>query len=122
MQILGAHGQVTLVAPDQPQMSRPEVTFTALSGTRETLGADDAIPGISLPPTHPGYQVAIAYREFARAVDECSAANKKEGKAGALALFADAVTLHELLDDLTEHTLERPAATAADSGYATKSR
>lgn len=104
MQILGTQGQVTLVAPDQPQMSRPEVSFTPLSGPRKALGADEAVPGIALPPTHPGYQVAIAYIAFARAVRDGSAASKNEGKARNLALFSDAVILHSLLDELTKQS------------------
>jgi predicted dehydrogenase len=104
MQILGTQGQVTLVAPDQPQMSRPEVSFTPLSGPRKALGADEAIPGIALPPTHPGYQVAIAYTTFARAVRDGSAASKDRGEARDLALFSDAVILHDLLDELTKQS------------------
>lgn len=104
MQILGTQGQVTLIAPDQPQMSQPDVTFTPLSGPPRALGASEAVPGIALPPAHPGYQVAIAYKAIARTIRDGSAASMGSGDARELALFSDAVILHDLLDELTRQS------------------
>jgi len=94
MKVLGTEGVLTIRTADQPQMSQPEISFVPLSGEPELVGLDDRLSGIALDPTHPGYQVAIAYRALAQTI----VGRPTEG----LPTFTDVLPLHDLLDSFQE--------------------
>jgi predicted dehydrogenase len=88
IRILGTTGEVTIKAPDQPQMSAPVATLTGLDGSRE-LGGSNGIPVPGWGAENAGYNVGLVYGALAEAA---------AGGDADLPLFSRAVELHRLID------------------------
>lgn len=103
MEVLGTTGMLRLRARGQPQFGGLTLDITPLgSAAAESVEPSPGLAHASpLPAAHPGHNVASAYAALAWAV-RTSAVDPL------LPRFADAVDLHELLDDIAREPLTRP--------------
>lgn len=91
IEILGTEGSLLIEAPDQPQMSPLTVTVRKLDGTPVPLPTEVPAVGGGLDPSHPGFNVALAYRHLVDAVTGARSV-------AALPTFHRAVTMHDFVD------------------------
>jgi hypothetical protein len=102
MEVLGTTGMLRLRSRGQPQFGGLTLDVTPLGiGAAEPVEPRPGLPHSSpLPAGHPGHNVASAYAALAWAV-------RTSGVDPVLPRFADAVDLHELLDDVAQEPLTR---------------
>lgn len=102
LEILGSTGMLGLRSQAQPQFGGLTLDITPLgTGAAEPVDPRPDLPYASpLPAEHPGHNVASAYAALASAV-------RTSVVDPVLPRFADAVDLHELLEDIAQESLTR---------------
>jgi predicted dehydrogenase len=91
IEFFGTHGSIHLAGPGQPQLGPLTGVLVDLDG-RATPLPDRTVAGVALDREHPGFAVALAYRQLAQAA--------ADGVPPGLPDFPHAAAVHEFLTTL----------------------